>query len=334
MKRHNDKQFPTPATPLDFITPPLELVTHDNAEQSFSAGGIGVNAIAQGDCLEVLAQVPDHSIDLTVTSPPYDEIRAYQGEWSLDFHRLGQELFRTTKDGGICAVVIGDGTKDFAKSLTSFRLAVDWCDRIGWRMFETCIYERAGNPGGWWSKRFRVDHEYVMLFLKGKRPKTFDKTPLMVPCKHAGKIYTGTDRLTSGKTRRMKPKVVNAMKCRGTVWRYSTSNSEGNRLKLQHPATYPDKLAEDLIRCFSAPGDLVLDPMAGSGSTCVMAAQNGRCYIAIDISAKYCEIARERLKVEADPMLPRRQARRRSKAQDPEDAEGDTSASSATPTCV
>lgn len=304
MTEDNDNQIPTSATPPETITPAPEIITPGNADKSFSEGGIGVNSISQGDCLEVLSQVPDHSIDLTVFSPPYDQIRDYEGKWSLDFHRLGQELFRTTKDGGICAVVIGDGTKDYAKSLTSFRLAVDWCDKLGWRMFETCIYERAGNPGNWWSKRFRVDHEYVMLFLKGQHPKSFDKMPLMVPSKHAGKVYTGTDRLTSGATRRMKPKVVNAMKCRGTVWHYSTSNSEGNRLKLKHPATYPNKLAEDLIRCFSAPGDLVLDPMMGSGTTCVMAAQNERRYIGIDISAKYCDIARERLQVEAGSKLP------------------------------
>ncbi len=133
------------------------------------------------------------------------------------------------KDGGICAVVIGDGTKDFAKSLTTARLTVDWCDNVGWRLFEQCIYFRDGNPGAWWSQRFRVDHEYILLFLKGKKPKTFDKTSLMVPSKHAGKIYSGTDRLTNGGFKEIVPKEVNPTKCRGTVWRYSTSNSEGNR---------------------------------------------------------------------------------------------------------
>ena len=165
-------------------------------------------------------------------------------------------------------------------------------------MFECCIYHRDGNPGAWWSQRFRVDHEYILLFLKGKRPKTFHKQPLMVPSKHAGKTYSGTDRLTNGGFKQIERGEVNPMKCRGTVWRYSTSNTEGNRLKLKHPATYPDKLAEDLIACFSEPNDLVLDPTAGSGTTCVIAAQQGRKYIGIDISAEYCDIARERLKQE------------------------------------
>jgi site-specific DNA-methyltransferase (adenine-specific) len=92
------------------------------------------------------------------------------------------------------------------------------------------------------------------------------------------------------------------MKCRGTVWRYSTSNSEGNRLKLQHPATFPDKLAEDLILCFSKPNELVFDPMCGSGTTCVMAKKNNRNFIGIDIAEEYCQIARKRLEDETNQM--------------------------------
>jgi site-specific DNA-methyltransferase (adenine-specific) len=241
--------------------------------------------------------LPSESVDVTVFSPPYDAVRDYTGEWTFDYHRLGQELLRVTKDGGVCAVVIGDGTKDFAKSLTTFRLAVDWCDSIGWRLFETVIYNRHGNPGAWWTKRFRVDHEYILIFFKGKKPKSFHKEHLMVPSKHAGKIYSGTDRLTNGGFKEITPKPVNEMKCRGTVWFYATSNAEGNKTKLKHPATYPDKLAEDLILCFSEPEDVVLDPMCGSGTTCVMARNNGRAYIGIDISPEYCEIATQRLEM-------------------------------------
>lgn len=257
-----------------------------------------VNSIINADCLDVLAKMKPSAVDLTVFSPPYDNIRDYKNEWNFDVSALGKALFNVTKDGGMCAVVIGDGTKDFAKSLTTFRLGVDWCDNAGWRLFECCIYHRDGNPGAWWSQRFRVDHEYILLFLKGKRPKSFHKQPLMVPSKHAGKAYSGTDRLTNGGFKQIERGEVNPMKCRGTVWRYATSNTEGNRLKLKHPATYPDKLVEDLIACFSEPNDLVIDPTAGSGTTCVVAAQQGRRYIGIDISTEYCDIARERLKQE------------------------------------
>ena len=263
-----------------------------------------LDTVTVGDCLEVLPKLDGVSVDMTLFSPPYDTIRDYKGAWSLDFHRLGEELFRITKEGGVCGVVIGDGTKDFAKSLTTFRLAVDWCDNIGWRLFETCIYARAGNPGAWWSQRFRVDHEYILLFFKGRRPKTFSKTHLQVPSKHAGKTYTGTDRLTNGTMRRIEQKTVNPTKCRGTVWEYNTSNSEGNRLKLTHPATYPDRLAEDLIRCFTLPGEVVLDPFLGSGTTAVVAKRWQRQFVGIDISMEYAEIARERMKQECASALP------------------------------
>jgi site-specific DNA-methyltransferase (adenine-specific) len=243
----------------------------------------------------VLPSLPDASIDLTLFSPPYDGIRDYKRGWAFDFPALGRALHRVTKDGGVAVVVIGDSARDFAKSLTSFRLPVDWCDAAGWRLFETSIYQRPGNPGAWWKQRFRVDHEYIHIFFKGARPKSFDKTPLMVPSKHAGKIYTGTDRLTSGGFKKIEPKAVNPMKCRGTIWPYATSNSEGNQLKLQHPATFPDQLATDVIRCFSQAGDIVLDPMAGSGTTCVAAVQTGRQFIGIEISEEYATTISERL---------------------------------------
>lgn len=261
--------------------------------------------IVVGDCLNVLPWLAHDSVDLTVFSPPYDGIRDYNGDWAFDFQGLGRELYRVTKDGGICTVVVGDGTKNFAKSLTSFRLAVDWVDNAGWRLFECCIYQRAGNPGAWWSQRFRVDHEYILIFLKGRRPKTFQKEHLMVPSKHAGKVYSGTDRLTNGGFKTITPKAVNPLKCRGTVWSYNTSNSEGNRLKLKHPATYPDRLAEDVIRCFTNPGDVVLDPMCGSGTTCVMASRTGRHYVGMDVSSDYVAIAKERVEREGahEPQL-------------------------------
>ncbi|GIK08162.1 MAG: methyltransferase [Anaerolineaceae bacterium] len=264
-----------------------------------------LNEILNGDCLDALSTFPDNFVDLTVFSPPYDGIRDYKKNWTFDFGTLGKHLYRVTKDGGVAVVIIGDGTKNFAKSLTSFRLAVNWVDEAGWKLFEGVIYKRDGNPGAWWNQRFRVDHEYILMFFKGDRPKTFHKQHLMVPSKHAGKIYSGTDRLTNGGFKSIEPKAVNPLKCRGTVWQYSTSNTEGNKLKLQHPATFPDKLAEDLILCFSEPDNIVLDPMCGSGTTCVMAHNNHRNYIGIEISSEYCEIAQKRIGNEFRPEQPK-----------------------------
>ncbi|MFN0012169.1 MAG: DNA-methyltransferase [Phycisphaerales bacterium] len=271
-----------------------------------------VNRIVTGDCLEVLARLPDACVDLIVFSPPYDDLRAYEGGWSVDSRRLGEELLRVTKDGGIAAVVLGDATKKFAKSLTTFRWAVDWVDRVGWRLFECCIYARHGRPGPWWRTRFRVDHEYIMLFLKGERPRRFDKQALRVPTKLSGRVFRTPGKPAGGRRGRShRPTLVGPLKCRGTVWHYAASTSEGNRLKLRHPATFPDKLAEDLIRCFSVPGDLVLDPMCGSGTTPVMAARHRRRYLGVDVSRTYTAICRKRLRHELSRGLPTCPGRKR-----------------------
>lgn len=254
-----------------------------------------IDKIICGDCVEIMKGVGNESVDFVITSPPYDGIRDYKNFDGIDLTEIGKQVFRILKDGGMCAVVLQDETKNFGKSLTTFRTAVTWCDEIGFKLFETVIYSRWGRPGAWWSKRFRVDHEYILLFLKGKRPKYFDKSHLSVPAKHAGETWHGTQRLTNGELIKIKATKQKDTKGRGTIWHYKTSNTEGNKTKMLHPATFPDKLAEDLILCFTKENDLVLDPMCGSGTSCCMARKNNRHYIGIDISPEYCEIAKTRI---------------------------------------
>lgn len=253
-----------------------------------------LNTIICGDAADVLKKLPDNCIDLVVTSPPYDGLRVYNG-FSLDLHSVGQELYRVVKDGGIVAMVIQDSTKDFGKSLTSFRTIVDWCDNIGFKLFETCIYHKNGTEGAWWRNRFRVDHEYMPIFLKGKRPQYFNKEPLKIPSKHGGKVMSGSgNRKTDGTTTSIVRREINAMKCRGTVWDYLMAGDK-NPLKRKHPAVFPDKIPYDFIRCFCPEDGVVLDPFVGCGSTAVMAKVLGRKYIGIDISKEYCELSEERL---------------------------------------
>lgn len=259
---------------------------------------IQVDSIVCGDAATVLKEIPDSSVDLVVTSPPYDGLRKYNG-YSLDLHQVGQELFRVLKDGGCAVVVIQDATKNFAKSLTSFRTAVDWCDNIGFRLFETVIYHKNGTEGAWWTKRFRVDHEYMHIFLKGDKPKYFDKEPLKVPSKHGGKVMTGSgNRRTDGTLSKTVTRPINVMKCRGTVWDYLMAGDK-NPLKRKHPAVFPDKIPYDFIQCFCPVNGLVLDPFVGCGSTAVMAKVLGRHFIGIDISQEYCDLSCERLKKDA-----------------------------------
>lgn len=251
--------------------------------------------IINGDCIDVLKTLPKESVDLILFSPPYDDVRDYDNHVRFNPIYLASELSNVLKRGGVCVMVMQDQTKNKMKSLSTFNAIVDF-DKMGLNLWECLIYSRPGNPGAWWNTRFRVDHEYIPIFIKdGVGPKTFSKEHMKVPCKHAGKAWSGTQRHTDGSLSD-RGATVAPTKCPGTILNYASSNTEGNKLKLQHPATFPDKLAEDLILAFTSPGDLVLDPMCGSGTTCVMAKKHGRNSIGIDVSEKYCEIARERLR--------------------------------------
>jgi site-specific DNA-methyltransferase (adenine-specific) len=253
-----------------------------------------LNKIINIDCVEGMKKLPDNCIDLVVTSPPYDNLRNYDG-FNLNLSEVGKEIFRVLKDGAIAAMVIQDQTKNFGKTLTSFKTIIDWCDNNGFKLFECIIYRKYGAEGAWWNKRFRVDHEYIPLFLKGKKPKYFNKEPLKIPSKWANVTMTGgATRCTNGKTLSSRKIKINPMKCRGTVWEYLTCG-DGDKLKHQHPATFPDKLPMDLIVCFCPEGGIVLDPFMGSGTTAIAALKLNRKFIGFEISQKYCELAYKRI---------------------------------------
>lgn len=264
-----------------------------------------MNQILQGNSYELIKTLPDNSVDYIIFSPPYDNLRDYDKfpPFNKDNRAvLGKECLRVLKDNSVCSVVIQDQTISGRKSGTSFRLAVEWMD-MGWGLFETAIYTRHGPPGVFWNKRFRVDHEYVHHFIKGEKPHYFNKEHMKIPSKNAGKMVSCDKRHKGGETEDGKDFLCPDLKCCGTVWDYPSSNREGNKIKSQHPATFPDRLCGDLIKCFSAPDEIVLDPFGGSGTTAVMAAVNGRKYIVIEYSDKYMKIIKERLKTEVDSMI-------------------------------
>ncbi|MEJ5306749.1 MAG: site-specific DNA-methyltransferase [candidate division WOR-3 bacterium] len=256
-----------------------------------------LNKIVNIDCIEGMKQLPSESIDMVVTSPPYDNIREYHG-FNVNLSLVGKEIFRILKKGGIAAMVIQDQTKNFGKTLTSFRTIIDWCDNAGFKLFECLIYRKHGAEGAWWKQRFRVDHEYMPIFLKGERPQYFNKEPLKIPSKWAGVTMTGgATRCTNGKTLKSRKIKINQMKCRGTVWEYLTCG-DGDKLKHLHPATFPDKLPFDLIQCFCPEGGIVLDPFIGSGTTAIAALKLSRKFIGFEISKEYCDLAYKRIEKE------------------------------------
>jgi site-specific DNA-methyltransferase (adenine-specific) len=257
-------------------------------------GELQYNEIYCMDCVEGMKRLPDNSIDLVVTSPPYDSIRDYKG-FSFDLHATGVQIFRILKDGGIAVMVLQDQTKNFGKTLTTFRTILDWCENIGFKLFECVIYRKHGPEGAWWKTRFRVDHEYMPIFLKGERPQYFDKEPLKIPSKHGGKLMTGSgSRRTDGRTNPTVTRIINPTKCRGTVWNYLMAGDK-DPLKRKHPAPFPDQIPIDFIQCFCPTKGIVLDPFMGSGSTAVAAKQLGRYFIGFEISREYYCLIKERL---------------------------------------
>ncbi len=285
------------------IYTPLYYDYSDDSRPKYDAIDNFLNKIICGDAVTVMRQIPPESVDIIITSPPYDEIRTYNGYNKFNLHNTGKEIFRVLKNGGIAVMVIQDQTKNFGKTLTSFKTIIDWCDNIGFKLFECLIYRKYGAEGAWWNKRFRVDHEYLPIFLKGERPQYFNKEPLKIPSKHGGKTMTGGGtRLTNGVRIPTRPITINPMKCRGTVWEYLTAG-DGSRLKHLHPATFPNQLPYDFITCFCPEGGIVLDPFIGSGTTAVAAKNLKRQFIGIDICQDYCDIAEKRLKEEAKDSL-------------------------------
>jgi len=257
------------------------------------------NVLVTSDNLEYVKDIGTETIDLVLTSPPYDALRTYEKSASVDLHSLGRELYRVLKDGSFCVMVINDQTKDYGKSLTTFRTSIDWCDNIGFKLFECVIYNRQGTEGAWWKGRFRVDHEYVLIFLKGERPRFFDKEPLKIPSKHGGKTLTGANIRNSDGTRSGSRQVqINELKCPGNVMYFGNTCGGESQLKSQHPAVFPNRLALDMVECFSRPGEIVLDPFNGSGTTTLAAQSSGRRYVGIDISEEYTKIAEQRHEME------------------------------------
>jgi site-specific DNA-methyltransferase (adenine-specific) len=248
-----------------------------------------LNKIYQGDCLEVMKGIKDKSIDLTVTSPPYDNLRTYNG-YTFNFEEIAKELYRITKDGGVVVWVVGDATIKGSETGTSFKQAL-YFKEIGFNLHDTMIYSSPKPPLT--HNRYEQEFEYMFIFSK-YRPKTFN--PIKTECVNAGKKSGGTIRKTGNELlEKNKPGLVNDKKIIGNIWRYSTgNNSSTDKIAHNHPAIFPEKLAEDHILSWSNEGDIIFDPMCGSGTTGKMAKLNNRNFIGIEISEEYCQIASER----------------------------------------
>ena len=257
-----------------------------------------INNIINANSSEYLREIPDDSIDLVVTSPPYDNLRDYDGQtlWNLEvFKSIADQIKRILKPGGVCVWVVGDKVEKGKKTLTSYKHAL-YFDEIGLNVYDVIIYEKAGS-GPPHPKRYFNTFEYMFILSKGK-PKTVNLLKDK-PNKWGGHETYGvvTRREKDGTLTKKERKTINEFGVRTNIWRYANGKgfSTQDEVAYEHPAIYPEKLVEDHIRTWSNPGDIVLDPFGGSGTTAKIARELGRDWIIIEVSEEYCDIARIRL---------------------------------------
>ena len=254
-----------------------------------------INKIICGDCLEVMKNIPDNSIDLVVTSPPYDNLRDYGG-YSFDFGNIAKELFRIIKDGGVVVWVVGDATINGSETGTSFKQVL-FFKEIGFNLHDTMVYEKSGIPFPS-NNRYYQSFEFMFILSKGTPKKVNliqDKKNKYGLTEDWGKR---TERRKDGNLI-IKEKVLRKeFGVRNNIWRYKTGKgfTTTDEESFNHPAIFPETLAKDHIISWSNKDDIVLDSMCGSGTTCKMAKKLGRNFIGIEISPEYCKIVEERLK--------------------------------------
>ena len=251
---------------------------------------IKLNEIYCDDCVNFMKKIEDGYIDLTVTSPPYDSLRNYNG-YSFECEDIAKELFRITKKGGIVVWVVGDKIVKGNKTLTSFKQALIF-QSVGFNVHDVMIYKKKNTPF-MRSNAYTNCYEYMFIFSKGS-PKTFN--PLKEPTVRNGYEMLVTNKKADGINKKVLGK-LNKEKVKTNIWEYAVGlgGSTKDKIAFKHPAIFPEHLAEDHILSWSNENDIVFDPMCGSGTTCKMAKLNLRNYIGCDISQEYVDIAKKRI---------------------------------------
>lgn len=250
-----------------------------------------------GDCLELMKNIPDGSIDLTVTSPPYDNLRTYNGnisQWSFEkFQKIAKELYRVTADGGVVVWVVGDATIKGSETGTSFRQAL-WFKEIGFNLHDTMIYKKNGTGACGSNLCYWQTFEYMFVLSKG-RPKCVHRLDNGKPRTKGGKKL---GRLTKDGVQKVeiRSNADGKKQIRNNIWEYNVGFCSDN-FGSGHPAVFPEQLANDHILSWSNPEDVIFDPFMGSGTTGKMALLNGRNFIGIELDPGYFEIAKKRIEV-------------------------------------
>jgi site-specific DNA-methyltransferase (adenine-specific) len=238
-----------------------------------------------------MAKMPDNFIDLTVTSPPYDGLRTYNG-YSFDFETIAKELYRVTKNGGVVVWVVNDSTKNGSESGTSFKQAL-FFKECGFNLHDTMIYQKSTPPLT--HNRYEQNFEYMFVLSKGK-PNTFNGIRVERKYKdnRTNKAFgkNTDDSVDYGYSSN------NAHVLKTNVWNIFAGGGNSDKIASKHPAIFPEQLANDHIISWSNENDIVYDCFSGSGTTAKMSIINNRKWIVSEISSEYCEIIKERIKID------------------------------------
>jgi DNA modification methylase len=254
---------------------------------------IEINTIYNENCLDTMARMPNNYIDLTVTSPPYDNLRDYNG-YSFDFESIAKELFRVTKEGGVVVWIVGDATIKGSETGTSFKQALYFKEK-GFNLHDTMIYAK-NSYMPLTHNRYEQQFEYMFVWSKGK-PNTFN--PIKIPSLTAGtKRNRGgskANEVTYAERKRQEKTTVNSEKQKPNIWFYDVGKND----KTKHNAPFPEQLANDHIISWTNEKELVYDCFMGSGTTAKMCLKNNRDFIGSEISKEYCNISEKRIKNES-----------------------------------
>lgn len=257
-----------------------------------------------GDCLEILPQL-EEKVDLVLTSPPYDNLRDYKG-YLFDFHGIANALYESIIAGGVMVWVVGDATIEGSETATSFRQAL-YFKEIGFNLHDTMIWDK-GSCRYPETNRYYPCFEYMFILSKNK-PKS---VTLLADRRN---IYSGSGVARAKQMRKVNGQIIENSAYRNepdrkikdfgvrlNIWKIPVSASQEDKLALEHPASFPDRLAQDHILSWTNPGDLVTDCFSGSGTTAVACERLGRRWIGIEISKEYCDIAVKRIERERSQM--------------------------------
>lgn len=251
-----------------------------------------IDKVYTGDCVEGMKTLDAESVDMVLTSPPYDSLRKYDG-FSWNFEKTAQEIYRVTKPGGVVVWVVADSVVNGSETGTSFKQALYFMG-LGFDLYDTMIWEKP-SPQAPTKNRYYDVFEYMFVFSKGK-PKALnlieDRENIT-----SGTILVKESQSNKEKRKPIGKRIVKEYGRRFNVWNIGHANNH-----TEHPAVFPEKLAEGHILTWSDPGDVVLDPFIGSGTTGITCVKNGRHYIGFEISPKYAELAQERIDAEAAQM--------------------------------